>query len=586
MVFTLRTLFRTATAVAVLTSSSMAQAEATCSVLQDIDYPGNDLSMTYQDDPSKCCTDCQATAGCKLYNWFDGVCYLKYAQGDSYPLPGGSSGILGAPPTPTTNAPTKAPTKAPVTSAPTPAPTAAPSCPRRRKSWDALTPDEKDTYISALEVAMDKGYYQKFVWVHAEHMSTTEAHGTCVFLFWHRKLLLAFETMLRSLGDRYACLTLPYWDYVQNYATMQNTAKAKRCTNVQQCCPITTGLGGTTKGAPSRSSLFGSSYPNLRCVNERPLNHMCTVPGERNCGHCIPRANWATTRMITDMSIDSVRGQIFNSGTNVAAVSAEIENSPHASVHITLSGPLNNIAVSPQDPIFFSHHNMVDLLHTIFYHCKVEPLGLSDDQKQTDPRAFEGCTTGNGDALGPHSPIMMRLDDLGTTINIEDDPLVGRFFRDLPNKYYQMADVRSLGYAFELKGLLGDLYTKCDGTTMVESVTSFDINHVVQPVVAQENLHSLGFEDAVLAQASRQGLSQDQGFKELRKMTVMLQHNCLPGDVVDFDDAAKAQWHVTGKAPSFAILENIQTNVDPIQIANWTGLLQEYYDCAGDVKEQ
>ncbi|RHY83796.1 hypothetical protein DYB26_013057, partial [Aphanomyces astaci] len=157
---------------------------STCSILPDVDLDGGDIGATYQSDPANCCADCKSTLGCKAYNWFDGVCYLKNARGNSYPLPGAS--------------------------------------------WDALTAAEKETFVSAIEIAMDRGLYQKFVLIHQEQMGNREAHGTCVFLFWHRKYLLGFENMLRSLGDQYKCLTLPYWDYVQNYATMQNTPQAQR----------------------------------------------------------------------------------------------------------------------------------------------------------------------------------------------------------------------------------------------------------------------------------------------------------------------------------------------------------------------
>ncbi|KAF0712876.1 hypothetical protein As57867_004608, partial [Aphanomyces stellatus] len=137
------------------------------------------------------------------------------------------SSVQAAPTAKPTLAPTVAPTPIPTTRPVTPAPTSVtsapiPTCARVRKSWEAMTTTEKDTYLSAIALAMDNGMYQKFVWVHQETMSNREAHRTCVFLFWHRKFLLAFENMLRSLGDRYKCVTLPYWDYVQDYSSMQS----------------------------------------------------------------------------------------------------------------------------------------------------------------------------------------------------------------------------------------------------------------------------------------------------------------------------------------------------------------------------
>ncbi|RHY23130.1 hypothetical protein DYB32_009299 [Aphanomyces invadans] len=595
---------------------AMTQADNQCSAIPDVDFPGNDIKTTDRANPGDCCADCLATPQCTAYNWDSGVCYLKSSQGTMSPLPGGVSGVVvkttPAPTTvaPTTMAPTSAPTKAPTsaptkaptsaptmapTAAPTPAPTVAPSCKRIRKSWEALTAAEKDTYISAIELAMDKGMYQKFVQIHKETMSTAEGHGTCVFLFWHRKLLLAYENMLRSLGDRFKCLTLPYWDYVQNYATMQNTPVATRCKSLESCSAVLREMGGTAQYKMSSKPLFGYTFSDQRCVTARPANHMCTAAGAGNsqCDHCIPRGMWSSTPMTADMSIDSVRGQVLYSGTSIASVSRAMESSPHASIHIRLSGPQNVVAVSPMDPIFFIHHNTLDLLHTIFYHCNVEPLGLTDEQKKTDARSFQGCRTKNGDPIGPTSPVMMRVESNAGAIDIQNDPLVGEFFRSLPNKYYQFTDARTLGYSYEVKGLLGDLYTKCDGagpmvmprTESASNATALAIDHVVQPVTLQENLNVLSFEDAVLAQAAKQGLTRDQGFKELRKMTIMLQQNCLTGDVTDFTDEQKKMFHVE-VSPSFAILSKIQSGEDPIRIDGWPELLFKYYGCHGNVKEQ
>ncbi|KAF0776182.1 hypothetical protein AaE_000118, partial [Aphanomyces astaci] len=191
---------RTCIVVAISVLAAVQTLAQTCTVLVDVDLVGNDIAATDQTDPGQCCNDCKATKGCKAFNWFDGVCYLKSAKGEVIPLPGGKSGVLqskGAPtPKPkatTTSKPTPKPTRTstPVTTPkpspartpvrtpattpastakPTPAPTSDPSCPRIRKSWDTLTAAEKETFVSAIEIAMDRGLYQKFVLIHQEQM--------------------------------------------------------------------------------------------------------------------------------------------------------------------------------------------------------------------------------------------------------------------------------------------------------------------------------------------------------------------------------------------------------------------------------
>ncbi|KAF0718706.1 Aste57867_1532 [Aphanomyces stellatus] len=668
-----------------LAASSLAQQ---CTTYPNVDFPGNDLTSTTQNDPANCCSDCQATLGCQAYNWFDGICYLKSAFSDTVPLQGGVSGIfsaatttivpIGSTPAPTfapmltptpdptagsttaapthvptpapmpTSAPTLAPTRIPTlvpilaptpvpTSTPTPAPTLSPTpVPPTPAPTPAPTPFPTDVPTpfptpepteappkpplrplrllllhlqlmhqlmpprkpplhlvlpaSVVPGTFSRRFYQKFVWIHNEHMSNTEAHGTCVFLFWHRKFLLGFENMLRSLGAEFQCLTLPYWDYVDDYAAMSHAPTSKQCRSIEACAPIASGLGGSTLGQYSAAKFFGADYPSDRCIANRPLNHMCTVAGSDDCPHCVPRGSWSHTKMPADMAYANVRRQVL-SGESLATVSTAIESSPHNNLHGVLAGPMANPMVSPMDPIFFMHHNTIDLLHTIYYHCKVEPLGLTDAQRQTDSHSFAGCRTDNNDDIGPLSDLRMRLADSGEVVDVHDDPMVGPFFQGLPHQYYQLTDARTLGYAFQFEGLLSDLYNKCDGSAAVEKMeapsTTGGVDHVLQPITAPETLNTLAFEDDVMAQANRQNLTRADAFDELRKMNVMLQENCLPGSVTDFTPAFKATWHIKEPAPLFVLLQHIQSGADPIKIQGWQDLLAKYYNgCRGDVMLQ
>ncbi|RHZ05335.1 hypothetical protein DYB31_005025 [Aphanomyces astaci] len=320
---------------------------------------------------------------------------------------------------------------------------------------------------------------------------------------------------------------------------------------------------------------------------------MCTTPGSASCPKCTPRGNWAKTAMISDMGIASVRQSVLG-GSDILTVSRNIENSPHNILHNTLNGPMANAQISPVDPIFFMHHNTIDLLHTIYYHCKVESLNLSDLQQQNDLRSFQGCSTSNGETVGPTSSLRMRLVVSGQTIEVANDPLIGSFFKDLPTQYYKLTDARQLGYSFDIKGLLGDMYTTCGSSSSstggIESVrevshANVTIDHVVEPVVLAENQNVLAFEDAVLAQADSQGLTTDEAYLEVQKMNLLLQENCMPGSVADFTPEFKAEWHITGSSKSFALLQDIKSGTNPVRIEHWQDILSKFYNCRGDVKE-
>ena len=60
--------------------------------------------------------------------------------------------------------------------------------------------------------------YDEFVIIHAHKTNKPQAHGTSMFLPWHRKFLLEFESALREHvnEEKYGCLTIPYWVRTQH----------------------------------------------------------------------------------------------------------------------------------------------------------------------------------------------------------------------------------------------------------------------------------------------------------------------------------------------------------------------------------
>ena len=86
---------------------------------------------------------------------------------------------------------------------------------RIRKDYNDLTEQERQLYIKALQKAYDEGHYSLFVNLHATHQNEYYAHSLASFFAWHRKYLLEFENMLRSLGEEFKCVTIPFWDWAQ-----------------------------------------------------------------------------------------------------------------------------------------------------------------------------------------------------------------------------------------------------------------------------------------------------------------------------------------------------------------------------------
>ena len=143
--------------------------------------------------------------------------------------------------------------------------------PRVRKKWGKMTEDEKQLYKRAVASAMDKGEYIKFVELHTELMSEKEAHGNCMFLYWHRMMLAGYENMLRGQGEEFACVTLPYWDWVTGNARLINGD----CKNALECSGILSELGGVTSDAPEQTVTINGETVWGKCVSSFPLDHFC-----------------------------------------------------------------------------------------------------------------------------------------------------------------------------------------------------------------------------------------------------------------------------------------------------------------------
>jgi hypothetical protein len=73
--------------------------------------------------------------------------------------------------------------------------------------------DELEKFLDAMELLRESGHWNEIMLVHAHRTNFNYAHMTDAFLPWHRWYLYHFETALRSMGPRFRCLTIPYWDW-------------------------------------------------------------------------------------------------------------------------------------------------------------------------------------------------------------------------------------------------------------------------------------------------------------------------------------------------------------------------------------
>uniref|UniRef100_A0AAV1UFK2 Tyrosinase copper-binding domain-containing protein n=1 Tax=Peronospora matthiolae TaxID=2874970 RepID=A0AAV1UFK2_9STRA len=479
---------------------------------------------------------------------------------------------------------------------------------RIRKSWDMLLPEEKDVYLRAIARSMDDGYYIKFVEIHTEQMTTAEAHNTCMFVYWHRLLLLGFENMLRSYGGEFSCITVPYWNYVEDNERYMMGA----CRSMEECSPLLQEFGGSRRGTDGSITINGSPISGT-CVTTPPLNHFCeaTHLSSENCAHCVPRGDWLGSPFPPTTTVSSLARQLFDTPT-IAGVVGNLELGIHNTIHNALSGAMGFLE-APADPIFFSHHSTIDLLHSIYYKCVVgNTVSIPLEQKLRDPRVFTECprrrplpvNARDQNILSPQSSILLRTGEEGVNPMsvFSRDNMLAPFFSALPSEYLSFSDIRDIGvfsYNYEMTGLLAEMFTSCPGAGAVRAglplrnLASFAnatenkskfVEAVIVPnnktvdswyseaLAAASNLSSV---ETVMTEASQDSLD---AIRDVEKMTCVFYDECRDG-VHDFSDDFRHSFHASGSSPCTTILADIKSGRDHIRTPNWRSIFLSHMKC-------
>ncbi|POM59267.1 hypothetical protein PHPALM_32034 [Phytophthora palmivora] len=462
--------------------------------------------------------------------------------------------------------------------------------PRIRKPWELLLPQEKDVYLRAIARSMDDGYYIKFVEIHTEQMTTVEAHNTCMFVYWHRLLLLGFENMLRSYGGEFSCITVPYWNYVDD----NQRYLMGGCGSMEECSLLLREFGGSLNGYGRSVTINGSPISGT-CVVTPPLNHFCEATH------------------LTGGSVSSLARQLFDTPT-ISGVVANLELGVHNTVHSTLSGAMG-VLEAPADPIFFSHHATIDLLHSIYYKCVVgNTVPIPLEQKLSDPRVYTECprrrplpvNSIDRNVLFPQSNVLLRTGEEGInpTSVFSRFSMLDPFFSALPSEYLSFSDIRDIGvfsYNYEMTGLLAEMFTTCPGAGLGPNIAGVPFRHLessnnttegkrkfVEAVVVPSNktdvnwfsealaaaLNSSSVE-SVMTDASEEAL---EAIEDVEKMTCVFYDECR-GGVHDFSDNFRQSFHASGSSPCTTILANIKSGRDHIRTPNWRSIFLRHMKC-------
>ena len=231
-------------------------------------------------------------------------------------------------------------------------------CPvvRERRSWDNLSCDEQDAFLTNVHRLKKNGVYDTFVRVHIENEAV--AHGTAEFLPWHRWFIYQFELALRSVADPpYKCMSLPYWDWELDAGNEETSSVF----------------------LPEAFSSFEGVNRNGRCRFQ--------VNRQEGGGSCLHRRFnfdfpfWGEGRIVALILRYLQYGDDFsNDRTRVNGFRAALEGGPHAAPHNFIGGSMID-ENAPNDPLFWIHHANIDRIWSLWQdyhgHTDVDLLSYS-----------------------------------------------------------------------------------------------------------------------------------------------------------------------------------------------------------------
>lgn len=257
-----------------------------------------------------------------------------------------------------------------------------------RRDWDSLKPAERKAYISAVQCLFSKPAksdpatvpgaktrYDDFV---AQHINQTlSIHGTGNFLSWHRYFVHGYEKALREeCGYKGA---QPYW----NWFKYQDNLRASPVFDGSD-----TSMGGDGYFVAHNGSVGGTGRIFLPsgqgggCIASGPFKGLQTnlgpisptmagevkVPSRFSYNpRCLKRdltpaasTGWLTNQNLYNITLGPASKDITLFQNELQGRFGDLFLGLHAAGHFTIGGDAGDVYSSPNDPVFFLHHTMLD----------------------------------------------------------------------------------------------------------------------------------------------------------------------------------------------------------------------------------
>ncbi|RHY24317.1 hypothetical protein DYB32_008893 [Aphanomyces invadans] len=430
---------------------------------------------------------------------------------------------------------------------------------------------------------MLRGFHHKFIEIHMDTDSGHEAHD-CLFFLWHRRYLLAYENMLRSLGDEYRCITLPYWDV----GTLSTKFATGACQYFPDCNPLLSDMGGLETGTDLGLGTYAvadKSFNAATCIrSQHPVTrNFCqswTAYANKTCLRCIPRNKWAKALPPPDVYIENVYNQLFSSAPyDFTKVTKGVQYRYHNAIHGALSSTMGTFA-APGDPIFYIHH--------VRYPIKGKRSdGTYIEYQPTDRMTMKlvGCNGGYVDVQDPSSILKPFFDAIGRQTYAEF------------NNIQDLGANNSYSYDFGTSSL-GVLATQCDkygrptASTLLESTASAtegtspynvfevytSVTETVDPVDSREDQ----FVREMFLYCKSKNVPDDQIMERINWMQCVFHNECKQG-VFDYTTEFQSSFGIQGPPYCYTTISRLANRTISIGVPGWEQVYSKHYTCQSTV---
>lgn len=217
-----------------------------------------------------------------------------------------------------------------------------------RKNQAALTAEEKSRFVAAIKELKRSGVYDHHVEEHRTAMRSMDpdpAHMGPAFFPWHRQCLYRFERNLQSVDPS---VSLPYWDWTRDRSSTSSI--------------WANDFMGPNGSSANNGQVMSGPFAYTTGQWTLTVNDTRTTPPYlRRTFGVIVSSLPTSTQVNASLGRTTYDASPWDASTSTTTYRSRSEKSLHNVVHRWVGGTMTQGA-SPNDPVFWLHHCMLDRL--------------------------------------------------------------------------------------------------------------------------------------------------------------------------------------------------------------------------------